>query len=302
MNRRNLLKGALACACTLLLAPAPGAALPVGRVVAQLSALERRHGGRLGVSMLDTGSGRGASWRGDERFLLCSTFKLLAVAAVLARVDHGTERLDRRVVFNDRVLLAYAPVTRLHVGPAGMSISELCAAAITVSDNTAANLLLDALGGPRAVTAFVRKLGDQRTRLDRHEPDLNVGGPGDLRDTTTPDAMLGSMRAVLLAGVLSVASRTHLVGWLRASTTGADKLRAGLPADWLIGDKTGSGAQGETNDVAIAYPPGRKPVIVTAYYAGSRAGAAERNVVLAQVGRIVAGMYGNTWPVQHRLR
>ena len=163
-------------------------------------------------------------------------------------------------------------------------------AAITVSDNTADNLLLRSLGGPSAVTAFARKLGDPLTRLDRYEPELNDGAPGDLRDTTTPDAMFGDLRALLLGDMLSVASRERLAAWMRAASTGLDKLRAGMPSGWQAGDKTGSGAHDETNDVAIFWPPQRKPLLVTAYLAGSTADAAGRSAVLAEVGRIAASV------------
>lgn len=295
MNRRNLLKGAVLGAAAFALRPTIVRAAGPSTIATQgaaerLAELERRHGGRLGVSILDTGNGRRVSHRGEERFLLCSTFKLLAVAAVLARVDRGKERLDRRIVFGKEVVLSYAPVTGPRVGAPGMSVAELCGAAITLSDNTAANLLLASLGGPAGVTAFARSLGDTVTRLDRTEPELNVGSPGDIRDTTTPDAMLATMQNVLLGHALSDASREQLLAWLRACVTGVDKLRAGVPADWTVGDKTGSGAQGETNDVAILVPPGRKALLVTAYYAGSSADAATRNAVLASVGRIAASI------------
>ena len=288
MQRRTLLKGALAGASILTLCPRFALAAETDGAVARLASLEQRHGGRLGVAILDTSNAARVAHRGDERFLLCSTFKLLAVAAVLARVDRGTEQLDRRIVFGKEAVLAWAPVTHHHVGSPGMSVAELCEAAITVSDNTAANLLLASMGGPAAVTHFVRSFGDTVTRLDRTEPDLNVGAPGDVRDTTTPDAMLDSMQHVLLGNVLSEASRTRLCAWLRACTTGSDKLRAGIPAGWTSGDKTGSGSHGETNDVAIIWPPRRKPILVAAYYAGSSNGAAARNAVLAEVGRIAA--------------
>lgn len=288
MDRRTLLKTSLLGASALMLraglaSPARGA-----EVEARLAALERRHGGRLGVAILDTGSGRRHGHRADERFLMCSTHKLLTVGAVLARVDRGAERLDRRVVFGRDVVLSWAPVTSHRVGAPGMSVAELCEAAITVSDNTADNLLLESLGGPPAVTAFARKLGDPLTRLDRTEPELNVGAPGGQRDTTTPDAMLGDLHALLLGDVLSPASRERLAAWMRATSTGLDKLRAGMPPGWQAGDKTGSGAHDETNDIAIFWPPQHKPLLVTAYLAESTADAAGRSAVLAEVGRIAA--------------
>jgi len=289
MNRRHLLQCAAIGASMLALRPGRILAGVAGDTSARLASLERAHGGRLGVSILDTQSGRAVSHRGGERFLLCSTFKLLAVAAVLARVDRGEERLERRIVFGREALLDYAPVTRAHTGAPGMSMAELCDAAITLSDNTAANLLLDSLGGPSRVTAFVRTLGDRVTRLDRTEPSLNAGrGSGDVRDTTTPDAMLASVRRLVLGDVLTEASRARLRAWLQACTTGTDRLRAGVPAGWVVADKTGSGSHGETNDVAVFFQPQRKPVLVTAYYAGSHADAASRASVLAEVGRIAA--------------
>jgi beta-lactamase class A len=291
MHRRNLLKGAVLGACVASLPPQLLAAtVESSPLVSQLSALERRHGGQLGVAMLDTGSGRRIAHRGDQRFLMCSTFKVLAVAAVLARVDQGRERLDRRIVFDQQAVLAYAPLTGPRVGAPGMTLAELCHAAITLSDNTAANLLLQSFGGPSALTAFMRSLGDTVTRLDRSEPELNDAAPGDERDTTTPQAMLDSLQTLLLGDALSVPSREQLNAWLRACTTGQQKLRAGLPSTWTAGDKTGSGSHEETNDIAIIWPPRRKPLLVTAYYAESDADAAGRSAVLAQIGRIVASI------------
>lgn len=289
MNRRTLLKTGLLGASALALRPVL-ARTAQADAEARLAALERRHGGRLGVAILDTGNGRRYGHRADERFLMCSTHKVLAVGAVMARVDQGAERLDRRVVFDRAAVLSWAPVTSHHAGAPGMTVAELCEAAITVSDNTAANLLLASLGGPHAVTAFARRLGDPLTRLDRTEPALNVGAEGDLRDTTTPNAMLGDLHALLLGDALSAASRDRLAAWMRATRTGLDKLHAGVPGDWQEGDKTGSGAHGETNDIAIFWPPRRKPLLVTAYLAGSTADAAGRSAVLAEVGRIVASV------------
>ncbi|MDE3209165.1 MAG: class A beta-lactamase [Pseudomonadota bacterium] len=290
MNRRQVLKAGLLGAAALVLSPGFARESEGTDATARLAQLERRHGGRLGVAIIDTADGRQAMHRADERFLMCSTFKLLAVAATLARVDRGAERLDRRIVFAPSALLAYAPVTRQHVGEPGMRVGELCRAAITVSDNTAANLLLASMGGPSAVTSFVRSIGDPVTRLDRIEPGLNVGSPGDMRDTTTPRAMVATMRQMLLNDVLAEGSRRQLIAWLRACETGREQLRAGFPRGWVAGDKTGSGSHGETNDVAVVWPPGRKPLLVAAYYADSPASATERKRVLAEVGRIAASM------------
>lgn len=288
MKRRDLLKG-------LMVGGAFMAAVGRGRFAtakpaqdgtgSRLAALERRHGGRLGVAILDTGSGEHLSHRGDEAFLMCSTFKLLLAAAVLQRVDAGKEKLDRRIVFGQDVLLDYAPVSKQHVGPPGMTIAELCGAAITLSDNTAANLLITHIGGPQVVTEFARSLGDGHTVLDRMEPELNP------RDTTTPNAMLGDMQKLLLGDALSAPSRGQLTRWLLDCQTGLQALRAGLPRGWRVGDKTGQwdgNGTGANNDIAIVWPPGRKPLLVTAYYMTHSTDVAARKAVLAEVGRIVA--------------
>ena len=288
MDRRTLLKTSLLGAAAFALRPAMARAAGAVDVAGQLAALERKHGGRLGVAILDTGDGRHHGHRAGERFLMCSTHKLLTVGAVLARVDRGKERLDRRIVFGRDVVLSWAPVTSHRAGAPGMTVAELCEAAITVSDNTADNLLLESLGGPPAVTAFARKLGDPLTRLDRFEPALNVGVPGDLRDTTTPNVMLGDLQALVLGEVLSPASRAQLAAWLRETRTGLDQLRAGVPAGWQAGDKTGSGPHGENNDIAVFWPPQRKPVLATAFYINPAASGEARRAVLAEVGRIVA--------------
>mgnify|MGYP001545120034 CR=1 FL=1 len=253
------------------------------------AALEKRNGGRLGVAALDTASGRRLDHRSSERFPMCSTFKLLAVSAVLQRVDRGKEKLDRIIKYGKADLLEYAPVTRAHVGEGGMSVEALCAAAIELSDNTAANLLLVELGGPHGVTRFARAIDDNVTRLDRNEPTLNTAIPGDVRDTTTPSAMLNDLSAVTLGRTaLSKSSSERMTRWLLGCKTAAARIPAGLPAGWRSGNKTGSGQNGTANDVAIIWPSGRSPIFVAAYYTGSAAPDAERDAVLAEVGRIVA--------------
>lgn len=257
-----------------------------------LRALERRHGGRLGVAMLDTAGGRRVAYRGDERFPMCSTFKFLAVALMLARVDRGEERLDRRIVLAASDLVTYSPATKEHVGPGGITVDEICAAAMTLSDNTAGNLMLASFGGPAGLTGFVRELGDTVTRLDRIETDLNEGTPGDPRDTTSPLAMLGTMHKLVVGDALSAASRERLVGWLVASKTGDKRLKAGMPSSWRVGDKTGTGGHGSANDIAVAWPPGRAPVLVTAYYTGSTISDEARSAVIAEAGRIATAGLG----------
>ena len=255
----------------------------------QIAAIEARLGGRIGVAALDTGSGRRLDYRADERFPMCSTFKFLAAAAVLKRVDEKQDQLDRFVSYDTKDILEYAPVTKAHLKEGGMTLGALCAAAIEQSDNTAGNLLLDAIGGPPGVTDFARSLGDQVTRLDRKEPDLNSAIPGDDRDTTTPGSMLADMTRILTGDALSRSSRSQLEDWLRANTTGAAMIRAAVPTNWIIGDKTGRGANGATNDIAIMRPPDRGPVLLAVYSIGSTSSADDRAAIVAEIARVVVG-------------
>lgn len=260
---------------------------PIGTVPfdAKVQAIEQRVGGRLGAAFWDTHDGRRGSYRGGERFPMCSTFKLPAAAAVLARVDRGTEHLDRIVHYGEDRILEYAPVTSRHVRD-GMSVAALCAAAIEQSDNTAGNLLLDIVGGPPGLTTYLRGIGDTVTRLDRTEPALNNAEPNDPRDTTSPVAMLDTMNQLLVQKrVLSDASRTRLQQWLVAAATGADRLRAGLPRTWRVGDKTGAGQHAATNDIAIAWPPRRGPVLITAFSLDSPHSLADRARAIADIAR-----------------
>jgi beta-lactamase class A len=254
----------------------------------RLAAIEAREGGRLGVAVLDSSAGAGLAYRAGERFPMCSTFKLLAAAAVLERVDQGKEKLDRVIPYGPGDLLEYAPVTKAHVADGGMTLGSLCAAAIDWSDNTAANLVLDAIGGPAGFTAFVRSLGDSTTRLDRNEPSLNTSIPGDERDTTTPMAMAEDAHKALLGNALSDASRAQLEAWLVSDKVGDKRLRAGLPPSWGIGDKTGSGDHGTANVVAIIRPPGRTPLIAAVYYTESDSSMDARNAIHKEIGRIIA--------------
>ena len=254
----------------------------------QIAAIEARLGGRIGVAAVDTGSGKRLDYRADERFLMCSTFKFLAAAAVLKRVDEKREQLDRFVSYDAKDILEYAPVTKAHLKEGGMTLGALCEAAIAQSDNTAGNLLLDAVGGPTGVTNFARSLGDQVTQLDRKEPELNSAIPGDDRDTTTPGSMLADMTRILTGDVLSRSSRRQLEDWLQRNKTGAAMIRAGVPTDWIIGDKTGRGANGATNDIAIMRPPDRAPVLLAIYSVGSTATANDRAAAIAAAAKIVA--------------
>ncbi len=289
MNRRNLLKGALIGASALTLRPS-FATFDAHANSVRLASLERRYGGRLGVAILDTDSQRRVLYRANERFMMCSTFKLLLVGATLARVDHGAEQLDRRITFGLEALVSYAPITGLHVGTPGMTVAELCRAAVTVSDGVAANLLLKSLGGPSALTAYARQLGDMQTRSDRYEPEMNRPAPDHVSDTTTPLGMLGDLRALMLGDALSYTSYRQLIEWLCESKTGDGLLRAGIPVGWRVGDKTGHG-NGALNDVAIVWPPQRKPLLISVYYRAPTADDdACPSALFAEVGRIAAAM------------
>jgi beta-lactamase class A len=221
----------------------------------RIRAIEARIGGRIGVAALNTANSKRLDYRAEERFPMCSTFKFLAAAAVLKRVDEKQEKLERFVPYDAKELLEYAPVAKEHIKDGGMTLGALCEAAIEQSDNTAANLLLDAIGGPAGVTNFARGLDDQVTRLDRKEPDLNSAIPGDERDTTTPGSMVADMLHLLTSNVFSQSARRQLEDWLRGNKTGAAMIRAGVPTNWIVGDKTGRCANGATNDIAIMRPP-----------------------------------------------
>ena len=291
-SRRVFLGSALGAVWTL--GREASAGQPAVDVAAALAALEARAGGRLGVCLLDTGSGRLVGHRLDERFAMCSTFKLPLAALVLRAADAGRLRLDEAVAITKADLVAYAPVVEPKVGQT-LTLAALAEAAQTTSDNAAGNLLLARLGGPAGFTAALRALGDTVTRLDRTEPQLNIVKPGEERDTTSPRAMAATMVRLLTGDALSAASRERLLGWMVATTTGGKRLRAGLPSSWRSGDKTGTGRADamtdKVNDLAITWPPGRAPVVITAYFDSSRRTNATQpadEAALAEVGRIAA--------------
>jgi beta-lactamase class A len=289
IRRREVLASAVAA----LAAPLLGRAQTDPTSTA-LEALEASNGGRLGVCLLDTRTGRTVGHRLDERFAMCSTFKLPLAALILGEADHGRLKLDELVRYSKKDMLSYAPVTSQHVQD-GMTIAALAEAAQVTSDNVAANLLLARLGGPAGFTRRLREIGDRQTRLDRLEPDLNLVVAGDDRDTTTPRAMAGTMANLLAGTLLPAASRDRLIGWMVQTRTGDKRIRAGLPKDWRAGDKTGT-AQADAmtdkcNDIAIAFPPGKAPLIITAYYdtdEHSNDTRDEDQAVLAEVGRLAA--------------
>lgn len=284
VTRRLAIAGPLVAAPFVLVCPilaAVGAGLGD-----RLRALETRRGGRLGAAIIDTASGAGAGYRADERFAMCSTVKFLAAAHALARVDRGEDRLDRRIVVREGDVVSHSPIAARRLGSPGMTLAELCEAAITVSDSTAGNLLIGAAGGPAGLTGYCRALGDAVTHVDHLAP-FAASGPNDANDTTSPRAMAENVRRLLLGEALQPASRARLTAWLVANRTGDERIRAGLPHGWRVGDKTGSGRGGECNDIAIAWPPGRAPLVLSFYYVKAGASAAVRNAVLAEAARLV---------------
>ena len=268
----------------LLAASTPGSTSDLAN---RILSIEQRTDARIGVAALDTTSGKRLDYRSEERFPMCSTFKLLAAAAVLKRVDEKQEQLDRFIRYDAKAILEHAPVTKAHLNDGGMTLGALCAAAIEQSDNTAGNLLLDAIGGPLGLTNFARAIGDEITRLDRKEPELNSANPGDERDTTSPAAMCADMQRLLLGKVLSESSRHQLEDWLRQNETGSLMIRAGVPRTWTVGDKTGRSGNGATNDVAIIRAPGRAPIIVAIYSSGSTSSAHDQPAIVAEAARAV---------------
>lgn len=253
--------------------------------------IEARLGGRAGLSVLDTANGKTLSWRGGERFAMCSSFKWVLAASVLSRADKGELHLDDLISYGPAQILPHAPITGAHVKEGHMRIEDLCAAAVEESDNTAANLLLARIGGPAKVTAYARSVGDHVTRLDRNEPSLNENRPGDPRDTTTPDAMVQTMKTVWTGDALKPASRAKLLDWLRKCDTGTHRLRAGIPAAWSEGDKTGTGERGAAVDNAIIWPTNRAPILAAAYVSDSAKPTEQLEAALADMGRLIGARF-----------
>jgi len=254
-------------------------------VADSIQRIEHETGSRIGVVAIDSATQQRIEHRPNERFLLCSTFKLLAAAAVLQRVDHGGENLERFVRYTQADILEYAPVTKQHLADGGMKLGALCEAAIEQSDNTAGNLLLQALGGPAALTKFARSLGDNVTRLDRIEPELNIAKDGDERDTTSPASMANDLVRLFTTEVLSEKSRELLQTWMLKNETGPALVRAGAPKYWQVGDKTGRSGQGEVNDVAVLYPPNGARLFIAIYTMSPSLADEKRSEVIANVTR-----------------
>ncbi|MFE5860948.1 class A beta-lactamase [Streptomyces virginiae] len=272
------------------------AALPVGTAsaaspAAGLRALEREYGARLGVYALDTASGRTVVHRADELFPMCSVFKTLAAAAVLRDLDHDGAHLAKRIHYTlqDVTDAGGGSITEKPENIAnGLTVAELCSAAIAQSDNAAGNLLLRELGGPTAVTRFCRSLGDRTTRLDRWEPELNSAEPSRVTDTTGPRAIGRTYARLALGDALDPGDRELLNRWLLSNTTSGDRLRAGLPKDWAVADKTGAGSYGTNNNVGIAWPPGRPPIVLAILSTMPEATAPRDNTLIARTAKLLA--------------
>lgn len=252
----------------------------------KLEALEKSAGGRLGVALINTADDSQIVYRADERFAMCSTSKVMAAAAVLKQSESDKALLNQRVEIKKSDLINYNPIAEKHVNGT-MTLAELSAAALQYSDNTAMNKLIAHLGGPEKVTAFARSLGDETFRLDRTEPTLNTAIPGDPRDTTTPLAMAQTLRNLTLGKALAETQRAQLVTWLKGNTTGGASIQAGLPTSWVVGDKTGSGDYGTTNDIAVIWPENHAPLILVTYFTQPEQKAESRRDVLAAAAKIV---------------
>ena len=298
-NRRQavfagLLGVALVAGCSA--APGDTAAPPSSSTSTSVSAaadpaplrdVEERHDIRLGVYAVNVHTGKTLAYREDEPFPVMSTFKTYAAAALLRLHPLEEDFFGTVVNYAEDDLVVNSPVTSERVAT-GMTVAELCEAAITRSDNTAANLLLNLLGGPEAITAFARDIKDMRTRLDRWEPELNTAVPGDNRDTTTPAAIGEGYRSLVLGDVLGEPERAQLKNWLLANKTGGERIRAGLPADWTTADKTGSGDYGSANDVAITWTPDGTPIVIAILTTKEVEGAEYDNAALAAAAKVAA--------------
>lgn len=256
-------------------AAAPASPAPASRAFA---ALEARFHAQLGVYALDTGTGRAVAYNADERFAYCSTYKALASGMLLQR--DTSAQLDQVIHYTAGDLVEWSPVTSRHVDT-GMTLPAVMAAALDYSDNTAANLLLNQLGGPAGFQQDLRRAGDATTDADRTEPALNEAAPGDPRDTTTARAVAADLRGLLLGNVLPGSRRQLLTGWMLANTTGGPYIRAGVPRGWKVADKTGNGDWGTRNDIAVGWPPSGAPVVITVLSHRQAAGATSDDALIA---------------------
>jgi beta-lactamase class A len=259
----------------------------------QLTKLESSFGGRIGIYAINTANDEKIDYRADERFPMCSTAKVMVCAAILKSSMKNPDVLQQNIKYTKQDIMAWSPITAKHLTD-GMTISELCAAAIDYSDNTAMNLLIKQVGGAQAVTAFARSIGDKKFRLDRDEPELNTAIPGDVRDTTTPESMATSLQKLAMSNILGISQSEQLQTWLKANTTGDTRIRAGVPKDWIVGDKTGTGAYGTNNDIAVIWPPNCPPIIIAVYTTQKQKNAVAKNEIIASITRIVISEFART--------
>jgi beta-lactamase class A len=280
MNRREVL-----CSTLALLASPP--ALAQRASVTALTDYERGSGGHIGVYAKNLRTGAEISWRAHERFVMCSTFKASLAACVLASVDRGQARLDDLIAYGPADLLEWAPAARQNVEKGAMSVADMCKAAVELSDNTCANALLARFGGPPALTAYWRSIGDTVSRLEHNEPELNRTPPGDEHDTTTPAAMAGNLRKLILGNVLSPTSREQLTSWMLGCKTGDNRLRAGLSKDWRIGDKTGNNGKDGFGDISVSWSARGEPVVICVYTRGGAPTSRQVDDVFTQIGRYI---------------
>ena len=252
-----------------------------------LTNYERDSGGHIGVYAKNLRTGAEISWRAHERFVMCSTFKASLAASILASVDRRQAHLDELIAYNSADLLEWAPAAKQNLEKGAMSVGDMCKAAVEVSDNTCANALLARFGGPSALTAYWRSLGDTVSRLEHNEPELNGTPPGDEHDTTTPAAMAGNLQKLILGNVLSDTSREQLTSWMLGCKTGDNRLRAGLPKNWRIGDKTGNNGKDGAGDIAVTWSTRGEPIVICAYTRGGAPTSRQLDEVFAQIGRHV---------------
>jgi beta-lactamase class A len=286
IDRRTLLAAAPAMAFA-----GPAFAWPafIESAPAPIRTYERKTKGRVGLYAENLRTGRKITWRPAERFVMCSTFKASLAACVLSRVDMGQERLDRMVPYGPKDLLDYAPVAKAkdNLARGALSVEALCRAAVEMSDNTCANLLLSAVGGPAGMTNFWRTTGDGVSRLDADEPELNRSKPGDPHNTTSPAAMAGNLKRLVLGSMLLPPSRERLTNWMLDCRTGDNRLRAGLPKGWRIADKTGNNGRDAAGDIAVAWIKPGQPLLICAYTQGGAPKADDHDALFAGIGRLV---------------
>jgi beta-lactamase class A len=286
MKRRDVLRSTVA----FLASPSLALGVPIIAIVDY----ERDSGGHIGLYAENLRTGAKIVWRADERFVMCSTFKASLAACILARVDRGQDRLAAMIAYGPDDLMDYAPVAKQNLEKGAMSVADMCEAAVELSDNTCANALLARVGGPSALTAFWRSIGDSVSRLDHNEPELNRSPPGDPHDTTTPTAMAGNLRNLILGSVLSPNSRERLTNWMLGCKTGENRLRAGLPKSWRVGDKTGNNGKDAFGDIAVTWSAHGEPVLICAYTQGGAPTPLQVEAAFAGIGRLVGMRFSTT--------